>query len=212
MNVAAFDKWRRDYDGLSYADMKAFYDLVEADHPLQQAYDAGTFARFLQGITANIGAITVLEIGGWKGELAQLMLQREPDIVTWHNLEICKRAVERSVFESPKYKPVVPGDFVWTLSLPDAQVFVASHFIEHIRLWELSALFDNLNGVQFIGLQSPLQPVGIDWTGYHGSHILGVGWIGVSACLSAHGFTEMLALREGDFRAFRQTEPLRRAE
>lgn len=204
MNIADFDAWRERYDEMTYRDMRDFYNLVEIDHPLQQAYDVGTFSRFLDRAIVSIGPVSVLEMGGWKGELAQEMLTK-PGVIGWYNLEICENAAQKSVFSSPRYEVVVPDDFAWNTTLPPADVLVASHFIEHIRLWELVALVCNLPGkVRFIGLQAPIQETETDWTGYHGTHILEVGWRDVSACLRADNFAEMKVLRDNDFRAFRK--------
>lgn len=203
MNVADFDAWRKRYNDMTYQDMKDFYNAVEIDHPLQQAYDAHVISQFLDNAIASVGAITVLEIGGWKGELAKQMLIK-PNILKWFNFEICERAVAQSVITSKKYHAFIPDDFVWNISLPCANVFVAAHFVEHIRWRELEELFANLppDEIQFIGLQAPIQETEINWIGYHGSHILEVGWKRVSACLLAKGFAELSHLQTDDFRAF----------
>lgn len=202
MDIADFDAWRERYNEMTYRDMKRFYDLVEADHPLQQAYDANAFSRFLDHTIASIGSVSVLEIGGWKGELAQRMLVK-PGIAMWCNLEICENAARKSVFSSPRYETIIPDDFAWNIMLPEANVFIASHFIEHIRWRELKALVHNLpSKIQFMGLQAPIQESGTDWMGYHGTHILEVGWKLVSIYLLAAGFVEVENLCVDDFVAF----------
>jgi hypothetical protein len=202
MNIADFDAWRERYDEMTYEDMKEFYNLVEIDHPLQQAYDANAFSRFLDRAIASIGPVSVLEVGGWKGELAQKMLVK-PGIVEWRNLEICERAVQKSVFSSPRYEAVIPDDFAWKVALPKADVLVASHFIEHVKWREFAALMSSLPGeFRFVGLQAPIQETETDWTGYHGTHILEVGWQDVSACLFTNSFVKIGDLCSDDFKAF----------
>ena len=172
MNVADFDAWRERYDEMTYQEMKDFYNRVEMEHPLQQAYNAEAFGRFLDHVLERDFPITVLEIGGWKGELAQIMLDKsdyDPPIFAiekWYNYEICRNAIEKSVLSDQRYKPVIPDNFVWNIDLPKADVLIASHFVEHIKWWELVALIHNLpETIRFIGLQAPLGELEMDWAG-----------------------------------------------
>ena len=206
MNVADFDAWRERYDDMTYEEMADFYDAVETDHPLQKAFNADAFHRFLGYTIKALGRIDVLEIGGWKGELAKEMLEKLGAIGDWCNVEICWRAVEKSVVV-PKYVAMKPVDFPWNIQLPNADVFVAAHFIEHIKEREFELLLGDLSvsdTVRYIGIQAPIPESGegVDWTGYHGTHILEIGWEQVSTLLLGYGFTEIQALRIGDFRAF----------
>jgi len=212
VNVADFDAWRERYDEMTYQEMKDFYNRVEMEHPLQQAFNAEAFSRFLAYVINAIGPIAVLEIGGWKGELAHRILSKT-GVIKWHNYEICESAVRQTISLSPHisptewYRPIVPGDFVWNITLPEASVLVASHFIEHIKQRELAILIGNLpDTIQFVGLQAPIPEFGydIDWAGYHGTHILEVGWKQVSDLLLRYRFMEISTLRDGDFRAFRR--------
>jgi hypothetical protein len=211
MNVADFDAWRERYDDMTYQEMADFYDAVEIDHPLQKAFNANAFDRFLDHASEvlchpYLGPMRVLEIGGWKGELAREMLEGHGVIIDWCNIEICWRAIEKSVVTS-KYTAMKPVDFPWNVQLPNADVFVASHFIEHIREWQLKALLGSLSisrSLRYTGIQAPIPESGenVDWTGYHGTHILEIGWEQVSTILLWFGFVEIPFLRVDDFRAF----------
>lgn len=205
-----FDDWRRNYDGMSYADQVAFYELIGKKYPRQICFDAGAYGRFFEYVLILKDAEpkrsirpSVLEIGGWNGELAQAMLERYADIAAWHNIEIRASAAETAVCQSERYRVVDAGDFAWRVALPEAEVFVASHVIEHIRAHELAALLDNLPAsVRFVGLQAPLGEEGRDWSGYLGSHILEIGWWMVEALLKKRGFRHLIELSTGEFRAF----------
>jgi len=204
MNVTDFDAWRERYDTMTYKEMKDFYNLVEVDHPLQQAYNADAFGRFLDYVIEAVGPITVLEIGGWKGELACGMLGRQ-SIIKWYNYEICEAAVQKSICALPRYKPIIPDDFVWNIELPSANVLIASHFIEHIRWWELVLLIRRLpRSISFIGLQSPLGASGKDWAGYLGTHIIEARWQDICDFLFVKDFVDLQLLGDGDFKAFWQ--------
>lgn len=209
MDIAAFDAWRANYDLMSYEDQQAFYDRMEADHGCQAGYNLAAYTQFINYVSQQIELPYVLELGGWKGELACQMLKQFPDIAIWVNVEICRAAVEKTVFISSEYATWIPKDFVWRVELPPANVVIASHFIEHIRAKHLDCLFENLPATtRYLGLQAPIpeDATAHDWTGYHGSHILEIGWKQVGALLGALGFGEIGRLRDtsghGEFRAY----------
>lgn len=209
MDIAAFDAWRVVYDGMSYADQQDFYEQMEAEHGTQLGFNARAYTRFLNYVREQLPTVHVLELGGWKGELACDMLNKFPDIAIWCNVEICRAAVAKTVFQSGKYTSWIPDDFVWRVEMPPANVVIASHFIEHIRGAHLAALFERLPATtRYLGLQAPIQEdtMDHDWTGYHGSHILEIGWQQVGGMLAALGYGEIGALRDttghGDFRAY----------
>lgn len=209
MNIADFDNWRTNYDYMSYTRQQDFYDRMEADHGTQAGYNERAYTRFLEYVNQHVEPLYILELGGWKGELACHMLNRIPHIAIWCNLEICKAAVNKSIFQSGKYYVWVPPDFAWRVILPPCNIVIASHFVEHIRAEQLAAIFEKLPATtRYIGLQSPIEEdaTAHDWTGYHGSHILEIGWKQVGNLLGALGFGEIGPLVDntgiGEFRAY----------
>ena len=212
MDISEFDDWRANYGQMSYTDQQDFYDRVYADHPHQAGYalDGGLelFNRFFGRVLSELPNVYVLELGGWRGELAQEMLNRFPSLAIWCNVEICRAAVKDSVFASPKYKTWIPDSWVWDVELPPANVVVASHFIEHIKADQLFMLVQNLpETIRYMALVAPL-PVsaeGNNWDGYHGSHILENGWDQVITMLTgpAYGFDLIDELGHGDLKVFK---------
>jgi len=205
MQPQDFDRWRAEYDQMSYADQVAFYNQVAEDHPHQVHFDASAFELFLRHTIDQVGCVGVLEVGGWKGELAGKMLTRLPGILVWINYEISQTAAEQSVPKTDRYQVVVSDDFVWNITLPPCDVLVASHTIEHIKARELGALIDNLpSTIKYIGLQAPLadSAQNVTWAGYWGSHILEIGWYEVVKMLDERGFMVLDKLTLGEFRAF----------
>lgn len=195
MKTADFDLWRDNYDRLTYKQQIKFYNQVAIDHPLQRGFDEVEFEDFLE----PLGEITVIELGGWKGELAGYVLNKLPKIRRWLNYEISEQAVKETACNDDRYEPLVPADFLWNIEIPNADVFVSSHTIEHIKVAELDKLLSKLP-VKYIGLQAPLADEGTDWGGYYGSHILEVGWNTVIELLREYGFT--LTHSKGEFRGF----------
>lgn len=213
MEIADFDRWREQYDEMSYTQQLIFYDQVENDHPRQSSFDLEAWRRFFAYIDGVlVGAYRIIEIGGWKGEMANEIIDHYPAIDEWINYEISREARSKTVCLSPRYRVIVLNDYIWNIPLPGASVFVASHMIEHIREWQLIKLLDNLpDNVQFIGLEAPINESDIsrDWAGYHGSHILEVGWQQIIDYLRMNNFELIPELTAGHFRAFRKYANIR---
>jgi hypothetical protein len=204
VEISDFDAWRDNYCDMSYERQKRFYDQVAVDHPCQQAFDLSCFVPFFR-LHANHAR--VLELGGWKGELAAAVLAKLPSqqVISWDNYEISSVALLGSVCRDERYQAIVPDDFVWNIDLPPVDIWVMSHFAEHIRTCHLNLLFSRMGAeVNWLLIESPLpeQEDEVDWTGYHGSHILEVGWRQLCSFLTLWNFKEVEKYRMGHFRAF----------
>lgn len=215
MNVSDFDAWRENYGNMSYADQQDFYDRVYADHPDQAGYvlhgGLELFSHFFERVLSELPKVYVLELGGWRGELANEMLNRFPSLSIWCNVEICRAAVRGTVFASPRYTTWIPPDHPWNVELPPANVVVASHFIEHIKRHELDLLLINLPAtLRYLVSVAPLPEVERpDWNSYHGSHILEASWDEVAQMLDTLpdyiGFELVDDLSQKDFKVFKRT-------
>lgn len=193
-----WDAYRAAYDGMTYGEQVAFYDRVWDLHPNQHHYDPEACATFLTSVKAT----RVIEIGGWRGELAAEMLARFPAIRRWHNVELCRGAIQSTVCQDPRYTCQVPGNWAWTMIHEPGAVLVAAHVIEHMALPQVGALLSALlPSAAFI--QSPLMEEGQDWTGYTGSHVLRAGWREIVAVCGTHGLTRDPTLDAPDVRCFR---------
>lgn len=176
-----WDGWRQQYSEMTFRDQQAFYRQVAQEHPDQQHFDVleaeAAFSRI------GIYGMTVVEMGGWDGALAETLIGHFP-IVRWQNYDIV--AVYPQVCDDPRYKRIVLGDWFWNQPR-SADVFVATHTIEHITGGELAKLFDCLD-CEYVYLESPLKADGQSWAGYVGSHILELGWRQVDGLLVERGY------------------------
>jgi hypothetical protein len=220
MDVAEFDAWRQAYDSMSYENQKAFYARVGLEHPRQAGFTLDAWKIFLMGCLQSLGPVLVgqdkclktkgpqplrvLEFGGWNGELAEALWDYfNPE--RWWNLEIRESAVETAVCHREGYVVFIPPDFAWEVALPPAEVVVASHFAEHVRFAELLALLKNLPAkATHFGIEAPIREdaVGVSWMGYHGSHILEVGWVQLEAAFEERGWKRYHV--HGNLRGFRR--------
>lgn len=190
LDVAACDAWRRDYDVLTVADQKAFYDQVYREHPRQSHYNAEklfeTIERYMPG--------TVHELGGWDGEAALELLPRSPWIRSWTNIEVCPLAAQAGVDRArgsrvaARYGVLCPDTWYWEQTWsPD--LFVASHTIEHLKARDLEAVVQATNA-RVLYFDAPLWETPVSWAGSITTHILEVGWLGVDEICERHGYTK----------------------
>ena len=136
-----FDAWRTGYDAMSYADHVRTYSELWRLFPVQQHFDGHAMGMFLDQTTPE----RVLEVGGWNGELAAVMLATCPWITVWDNVEICREAVDAKICFDPRYHAVSSDRFLWDLEGPlEYDALVMSHSAEHMRWTELRSLLERV--------------------------------------------------------------------
>lgn len=192
-----WDGWRAAYDDMSFEDQRAFYNQVFETLPEQ----ARASVKSLRSLIDHIGTswLRVVELGGWDGGLAAEALREFPSLA-WRNYEISSEAVANSVCEDMHYRPVALDDWYWVAN-HRCDLFVASHVIEHLKWRDLLATFDATD-CRWMYLQAPLRDGQTDWRGYHGSHILEVGWAAIVEALEERGFRLVDELTVPNVRCF----------
>lgn len=193
-----FDEWRAAYDRLTVAEQVAYADAVYRKFPVQRHSTLSSAARFFDTIGPGR---SVLELGGGDGYAASCLLLQH-GVRQWTNLELSRSVVEHG-WKDPAYVPVALDRFAWQLDrLPSADVFFASHVLEHVRLAEIRDLLRKLTGFQFAYVECPLphDAEQVDWSGRWNTHILEVGWTQLEEVFTVFGFSVMH--REGDVRWF----------
>ena len=188
-----FDSWRRDYDRLTYSEHVEFYRTVAEAYPEQQHYNEPAIRSFLDGATGP-----VLELGGWKGELAASVLSDYPGIPKWLNVEIAPQAVTESACTDPRYSVIVPDAFLWDtdLDLSEYRTLVASHVIEHLKHADLIKLLRRTRSIEHLYVDAPLPETDPQWGGGNGqhSHIIEIGWGRLRSLLESYGFSRVGSL------------------
>jgi len=183
-----FDQWRADYGRMTDDQQRAFYDDLERNYPDQRHYTAALVDRFLTIASPR----SVLEMGGWKGELAGAMLARHSTIEAWTNYELSARAIAATTCRDLQYRAVPCGFRWWTAAdVPWADAFIASHVIEHLSDADCVSLLSAVRA-RHVYLEAPLhtrQTAG--WAGYCGSHIMSMDWPQIDGVLRAAGFDKI---------------------
>lgn len=191
-----FDKWRSLYYDLSEAEQEQFGYDMEEKYPHQASFTPSNFESLFTN-QVKIGN-SVLEIGGWKGELASQMLAKFPEgISSWTNIDYCKPATEKTVCKDPRYKVIYPHRFHWfkdpvgqTLppENPVPDICVSAHVIEHLTNEDLASLIEFISPIRTVMFEAPIARDHNDWRGYIGTHILTWGWNQVNAAMAASGY------------------------
>ena len=178
-----WDSWRAAYAGMTFADQVAFYEMCLELHPGQQSYDSAEAIGVLRKIRGWYERpLRVVELGGWDGRLGRDMLSTGL-VGEWTNYDL----VEPPQAVAEGYAFVRLVDWFWSGVVVDADLFVASHTIEHLSLPHLQLLAGCLT-TDWVHLQAPLEREPRAWAGYPGSHILEVGWDGVDDVLANVGY------------------------
>lgn len=184
-----FNYYRAGYDKIPYEKQVEIYDVIAQNFPDQNRFNAERVAKVLKENAAS----QVLEIGGWKGDLAKTVL---PEILTcceWLNIEISKRAVEETVCKDSRYHAIVPDTFVW--DLPNVtkgfDTLILSHVVEHWNLDQFKKLISNLNGIRTVFIDAPIPKTKdtVSWTDYPGTHVLVAGWKELDEVMIQNGFS-----------------------
>jgi hypothetical protein len=193
MNKFDFNKWRLEYDSYGFEDHKKIYEELYVIYPDQQHYDMAALFSFIDYPYSK--RLKILEIGGWKGELANGILNSNivgkdgkrlsDQIAYWHNYEITPSVITNSVCNHNDYNVILAEDFVWNLNVfQEYNVCIMSHVAEHMKAVELGKFFEKINHIQHIYIHAPIQNESISWDNYVGTHILETGWDGIKEMLS----------------------------
>ena len=192
-----FDRYRRDYAAMSFVEHQHLYRIIERAYPDQTHYDEQAVAAFFTELLAADVVPSVLEIGGWKGELANAMLTQFRDIRSWHNIEICAEAIEKTVCHDQwaRYTCDTGTDFFWNEKPTWIQIFntlVLSHVVEHMRLQDFAGTIAHCasNGIDYIYLDVPhiTEDSHKTWRGWTNTHVLEGGWNDIEGILAQHGY------------------------
>lgn len=198
--ASKWDDWRAKYETLDVTGQQAAYDEAFAEDRNQARFDDDTLRAFLDHIGRPV---SVVELGGWDGELAAAIFARtNGQVRRWRNYEISPKAVEATVCNDDRYQAEAPEHFYWE-TRHEADLFVASHVIEHLSLDHVRATLDATD-CRYVFLQAPLDDGPTDWTGYDGGHVLEVGWTGLTDELEARGFASIPSLAKPTVRCYQK--------
>ena len=208
-----FDEYRARYDLMTFADHQRAYSLVESIYPEQQCFDEGRASRFFEALIAHQITPSVIELGGWKGELAQCMLSRYRDITIWHNVEICREAVGKTVCRDSRYTTNTLDGFFWDMKprfIGMCNTMVLSHVVEHMRLQNFSDTIAHCANehIEHVYLDVPhlTDHSCKTWHGWTSMHVFEAGWADIERIMATHGYQSFIM--NGQVRCYTSTHDI----
>ena len=182
-----WDRWRDLYYVLTHDENIEFGNAIEAKYHNQNSYTVSNFDHLFKNCAKPFSR--VLEIGGWKGELAQHCLSKYT-IISWLNVDMCKAAVDKSVCKDLRYLARFPNRFDWFEEKRSDKfdICISAHAIEHLSDQHLEQLIKYISGIPLVIFEAPISMERNDWSGYQGTHILKYGWNDVNRVMAEHGY------------------------
>jgi len=184
-----FNKWRAEYHNMTDAEHLEFCDAAESKWPSQQNFTYENYQRLFNEVRMRTH---VVEIGGWKGELAKKCLSHFPCIASWTNKDFCLAAISKTV---PNVGDVYCAEWqdspTWFRKPRNSEynICIAAHAIEHLSDDHLLELLDWIKGIPTVIFEAPINYEENKWHNYYGTHILAMGWNRINAEMEVRGYS-----------------------
>ena len=176
-----FNEWRENYTLLTLKEQVDYHNELESKYPNQAHYDLDFALKVFDIVNPKY----VTEAGGWKGDLANVMLNRY-NIESWKNIEICKNAIDNTNCKDARYSYFMPKSFDWFDSKLYKGLFLSTHFIEHLSNEHFDKLINSLSNVEYVYFEAPLNDEPQTWIDFEGTHKLEYGWNQIKEKFSTH--------------------------
>jgi len=185
-----YDEWRSNYDQMSYADQIKYSMNFIGDDTLAETRHqliSDELRQFLINENRINHTHVIFELGGWKGYLAnEILAQFDSSVIwDWYNFDIAIYAMIKTKCLDPRYNCCITNKPIWAFMnaisrriLKEADIFVASHVLEHIKFEELEMLYYRLldSNCRHLFIDIPVPNENPNWSNYEGTHILEVGY------------------------------------
>jgi hypothetical protein len=187
--IKKFDRYRKSYNSLTFLYKTKIAGKWLRQYPEQAHFDIIPIIHWFENIVPR--QADVLEIGGWRGDLAARILALYDHIHLWHNYDLIKHNKYQKCNDK-RYKLITLHDYLWHLQLKnDYNALIATHMIEHINWREFTELANWIpESIKTVLFESPLPESGenVNWKGDHSSHVLEKGWEQVISEMKGHRF------------------------
>ncbi len=174
-----FDWFRKNYEKLTFDDLKQLYGIWLEKHPAQEFYDPKFVIDCFTRIVSETGkeTLNVVELGGYNGRLALEVFRAFPKL-DWLNVEIISHS-PASGLENYRYMEHVLTNQIWeeNLDITGADVFASGDTLEHFSDHEMKKIVEYIsrNQPSYLILKIPVSGRGQNWNGITASHLLQIG-------------------------------------
>jgi glycosyltransferase involved in cell wall biosynthesis len=196
-SIRRMDDYRKHYDKMTFADLNKVANKWLHIYPEQASYTLPLVIRWFEEHVSQ--PAMVLEIGGWRGDLAGEILSRFSQVECWHNFDVISDASTQKCRDE-RYRLIPLNDYIWNLKLPVSyNALIATHVIEHLKWREVKSLIKWIpEQIDTVLFEIPIveSAENYNWQGHHSTHILEKGWKQIIDEMNASGFE--VALKEKD--------------
>ena len=188
--VCQFDRYRKLYNSFSFKHKIKLAAKWLKQYPEQAHFNYTPVNYWLKNLVPM--PANILEIGGWRGDLAEKALSSFENINLWHNYDLIKTNNYQKCYDN-RYKLISLDKDLWHMPVNyEYNALIATHMIEHLNWKELTQLIDWIpESISTVLFEAPLpaSDENINWKGDHSSHVLEKGWEQVISEMKNHGFS-----------------------
>lgn len=179
-----WNKFRKEYNDVSFKDMSILYESLCKNGKDQKCYHSNVYEKVFSIFKGNS---KVIELGCYKGYLANEMLNKFPNIKSWIGYDIAKLAIKNTIVKDKRYKSYHLKKWFDEIDLDFFDIFISSHTIEHLS-WEqvkktLSKVIDKC---KYVVLEIPIPEKGKNWINFNSPHVLTKGRKHLREFMSLH--------------------------
>lgn len=202
--ITIFNDYRKNYDTLPFENHVKLYEIISKFFPSQEQYNLDAVNSWIETLPKPV---RILEIGGWKGELARKILETHGERITsWMNHDICNEAIIEG-YKGDKYISIpLRGFLSFTQGMCETDALLMSHSLEHMKFREFESFMNGIKQKEYpirhIYLDVPIaeKDRDVNWENYSGTHVLDVGWETIEALIFSHGYLK--TSHNGNIRCF----------
>ncbi len=214
-NIASGELWdtyRTYYERLSFQDRKhlarVWYPKLKDQKCFKPNPMLEAFAWLSQ--VSKPDKLSIVEMGCWRGQLAQLVLGTPVAqyIKFWLGFDISDPAVDNVHCKHTKFGAYPMNDWFHKIEMPKFNTFVASHVFEHLTLDEIDKVIHKaqrqgaVNLILEIPMYSENPDYVYDWDNYRGGHVLIGSRNDVVRRIRAFGYTRKWELLKPEIKAW----------
>ena len=196
-SIKHMDNYRKNYDELSFEKLVETANIWLHLYPEQASYDLPLVLKWMEKETPK--PTFVLEIGGWRGDLAKSILQNNHAIQCWDNYDVISDASTQKCTDN-RYQLIPLNDYIWnTIVDKKYNTLIATHMIEHLKWHELTQLIHWIpNNIQTVLFEAPIahSAQNFNWKGHHSTHILEKGWKQIIEEMQSNHFVKIFSEKD----------------
>jgi len=178
-----WNKFREYYDSLLFSEREELSVRFDSLFPKQRYFHKGQFVKMLNMID---GDIKVVEFGCHDGSLAKETIPHVKNISMWYGFDF--NTFSDRCFSIDKFKFIPLEKWFHDTKLPEFNVFVSSHSIEHISDIQALKLLKHVSTAKHCLFEIPINDEGRSWHNWGCSHVLTWGRIRLREIMNSLGY------------------------